>query len=221
MTKRTPGPDPFNNPFSKVKLADEKKPEPGKKPPPPPPPRKEKPPALDAEAALFLEAMGEVVPVKADHKRAPVADAAPRPDPVKVLNEDSESLAQLAELVAGDGPFELDGAEGRVPGFDAQVMKRLRTGGFPVHARLDLHGMTRDKGQGALEAFVAQARRDGQRCVLVITGRGLNSEDQISVLRESLPQWLTRGRLGRQVLAFCPARPADGGPGAAYVLLRR
>ena len=51
MTKRTPGPDPFNNPFAKVKLAEPKKAEPNK-PAPPPPPRKEKPVALDAEAAL-------------------------------------------------------------------------------------------------------------------------------------------------------------------------
>ncbi len=219
MTKRTPGPDPFNNPFAKVKLAEPKKAEPSK-PAPPPPPRKEKPVAVDAEAALFLEAMGEVVQPKDDRKRAPAAETV-RVDPVKVAQEESESLAQLAELVSGDGPFELTESEGKVPGFDPQVMRRLRTGGFRIQGTLDLHGLTRDKAQAAVDPFITQARRDGHRCVLVITGKGLNSEAQIPVLRTALQQWLTRGRLARHVLAFTAAQPADGGTGAVYVLLRR
>jgi DNA-nicking Smr family endonuclease len=41
------------------------------------------------------------------------------------------------------------------------------------------------------------------------------------VLKEALAGWLVDGRFGRQVLAFASARPADGGSGALYVLLRR
>jgi len=41
------------------------------------------------------------------------------------------------------------------------------------------------------------------------------------VLKERLKVWLTRGRIGRGVLAFCTARPSDGGAGAVYVLLRK
>ncbi len=222
MTKRIPGPDPFNNPFSKVKLTEPKKAEPIK--PAAAPPRKEKPVTLDAEAAMFLEAMGEVVPTRDDKKRAPPAQGL-RVDPVKVADEESESLAQLAELVSGDGPFELTDSgpfiEGKVPGFDPQVMKRLRTGGFRIQGTLDFHGLTRDKAQAALEPFITSARREGHRCVLVITGKGLNSEDQIPVLRTSVQQWLTRGRIARHVLAFCSAQAGDGGAGALYVLLRR
>ncbi len=222
MTKRTPGPDPFNNPFSKVKLAERKQAEPSK--PTAPPPRKEKPVANDVEAAMFLEAMGEVVPTRADKKHL-AKDPQTRPDLVKVAEEESESLAALAELVSSDGPFELTDSgqliEGKVPGFDAQVMKRLRTGGFRIQRTIDLHGLTRDQAQGALEAFVGLARKDLLRCVLVITGKGLNSLDQLPVLKAGVQLWLTRGRLGRQVLAFCSAQPADGGSGAVYVLLRR
>ena len=173
---------------------------------------------------IIFEAMGEVVVTRADKKRAPPSEGL-RVDPVKVSQEESESLAQLAELVAGDGPFELSDSgeqiEGKVPGFDPQVMKRLRTGGFRIEGTLDLHGLTRDKAQAALEPFIVQARKDGRRCVLVITGKGLNSEDQIPVLRTSLQQWLTRGRLARHVLAFCSAQASDGGSGAVCVLLRR
>ncbi len=222
MTKRTPGPDPFNNPFSKVKLGAEKKPEPNKPAPPPPPQqrKKEKPIAFDAEAAMFLEAMGEVVPKQQDRKRAEATPSV-RVDPLAVAQEDAESMAQLAELVSGDGPLEVNEHAGAVPGFDPQVIRRLRTGGFKIQGTLDLHGLTRDRALHAVDPFIVQSRRDGKRCVLVITGKGLNSEDQVPVLRNELAGWLSRGKLARYVLAFCPAQPADGGSGAVYVLLRR
>jgi DNA-nicking Smr family endonuclease len=57
--------------------------------------------------------------------------------------------------------------------------------------------------------------------VLIIHGRGHNSREGIPVLKERLQVWLTRGRIGRHVLAFATARPQDGGAGAVYVLLRR
>jgi DNA-nicking Smr family endonuclease len=57
--------------------------------------------------------------------------------------------------------------------------------------------------------------------VLVVHGRGLHSKDQIPILKESVQAWLSQGRLAKGVLAFSSARPADGGVGAVYVLLRR
>jgi DNA-nicking Smr family endonuclease len=64
------------------------------------------------------------------------------------------------------------------------------------------------------------SRALGMRCVLVVHGRGLNSENKICVLKENLPVWLSTGSLKRVVLAFCTARPYDGGTGAVYVMLR-
>jgi DNA-nicking Smr family endonuclease len=56
--------------------------------------------------------------------------------------------------------------------------------------------------------------------VLIVHGRGLGSKDNVPVLKEKLTAWLTRGAIGRHVLAFTSARPWDGGTGAVYVLLR-
>ena len=81
--------------------------------------------------------------------------------------------------------------------------------------------MTRDEAQVAVSGFIEKSRLDGKRCVLIIHGRGLNSKDQIPVLKERVRTWLARGRISRQVLAFASARPCDGGTGALYVLLRR
>lgn len=223
MTKKKD--QPFNNPFGNVKLP--KKPEapPAKAAPPAPPPRsKEKPRALDAEAALFLEAVGEVEPVRVTKSRVGPPPP-PSADQVRLPNEEAESLARLAELVSADGEFDIadstEFVEAAVRGFDERVMRKLRAGEFQSQAQLDLHGLTRDEAKQALERFVEKARIAGHRCVLVVTGRGLHSQDELPVLKQGAQQWLTRGRTARQVLAFCSARPKDGGAGALYVLLRR
>jgi len=140
-------------------------------------------------------------------------------------DEDAEELAQLAELVAGDAPFDLSDSdefiEGLLPSLDPRIVRKLKKGEVAVQGHVDLHGLTREEARGALEKFLLAARQSQKRCVLVVHGRGLHSKDQIPVLKTSVQLWLTRGRMARWVLAFTTARPHDGGAGAVYVLLRR
>lgn len=216
---------PFNNPFGNVKL-ETSKPASSAAPAPkaPPPQSKKSRTSDDEDAALFLESVGAVakVPVKATRVGPPEPPSA---GSLRIPNEEAESLARLAELVSGDGPFDLsdseESIEGCVQGFDQRVMRQLRRGEFPPKATVDLHGLTREEARPKLEAFVNEARIAGHRCVLVVTGRGLHSEHSIPVLKQSVQAWLTRGRPAKQVLGFCSARPQDGGTGAVYVLLRR
>jgi DNA-nicking Smr family endonuclease len=81
--------------------------------------------------------------------------------------------------------------------------------------------MTAEEARVAVDRFLSGAHRAGQRCVLIVHGRGLNSKDQIPVLKHRLTTWLVRGAWARLVLAFTSARACDGGAGALYVLLRR
>ncbi len=221
MTKKKE--TPFNNPFGGIKL---KQPEPEKKaaPPPPPKPVAKKQAPLDEESALFLEAIGEVAPVRTVKARVGPPEP-PSAAQLRLPNEEAESLARLAELVSDQAEFDLSDSdefiEGAVRGFDANVMRKLRTGDFTVQAHLDLHGLTRDDAKLAVEGFINKSRIAGHRCVLIVTGRGLNSADQVPVLKAGVQQWLSRGRPAKQVLGFCSARPKDGGTGAVYVLLRR
>lgn len=221
---------PFNNPFGelqqKLKKDGTAKPKATASPPPraqfKPPPSKGKASIEEDEAALFLESVGEVAPVRA----GPPVSAPPPPkiDPTRRLNEDAEVLTQLSELVAGDAPFEVVDSnqylEGAISSLDPRLLGRLRKGEPAFQARLDLHGLTREQAKLATERFIADARHRRLRCVLIVHGRGLHSEDQVPVLKGSVQAWLTRGRLARQVLAFTSARPQDGGVGAVYVLLR-
>ncbi|MGV3619188.1 MAG: Smr/MutS family protein [Archangium sp.] len=216
---------PFNNPFAGVKLKQQEAP---KKPlaaaAPAPPPKQKKEVPLDAESRLFLEAVGAVEKVKETKTRV-----GPPPPPsaeqLRIPTEEAESLAALAELISGTGDFDLADSdefiEGAVQGFDERVMRKLRAGDFSTQAHIDLHGLTKDDAKEALEAFIQKSRTAGHRCVLVVTGRGIHSKDQVPVIKQGVQQWLTRGRMAKAVLAFCTSKPKDGGAGAVYVLLRR
>jgi DNA-nicking Smr family endonuclease len=151
---------------------------------------------------------------------APSTETVRRP-----VDEDAEALAVLSDLVTGNGDFDISDSseyvEGAVVGLDPRILRRLRRGEFAYQAILDLHGMSAAAARIEVERFVVGAGAEGHRAVLIVHGRGRNSKDNVPVLKERLKSWLARGRIGRGILAFTSARPADGGAGALYVLLRR
>ncbi|HLV60426.1 MAG TPA: Smr/MutS family protein [Fredinandcohnia sp.] len=213
--------EPFNNPFRHLRLPEA----PARTPPAPPPAAAPAPkPPPDDEAHLFLRAVGDVKPLRRGPDRVAAGPKRPAVVP-RILDEEEEALAELCELVAGNAPFDIADSdefiEGAVASLDRRILRRLRAGEYAIQGILDLHGLTRTEAREALIRFVEKSRGEGKRCVLVIHGRGLHSKDQIPVLKEGVQQWLTRGRLSGQVLAFATARPHDGGAGAVYVLLRR
>ncbi len=188
----------------------------------------EKPPAdsrLEEEEKVFLEAMEGVEPLASPHKRVtplPKVDARPaHPAP----DDELEAMTHLSELVSGSAELDINYSdeyiEGSVQGFSPKLMKRLKRGRFPIQDYIDLHGLTKQDAQEKVRGFVLQSYHSGLRCILVVHGRGLNSENHIPVLKERLPLWLTRGPARKIVLAFSTAKPYDGGTGAVYVLLRK
>ena len=123
-------------------------------------------------------------------------------------------------------PFEVervgDAVAGRAADVSAEVLRALRRGDHRPEARLDLHGQTREEALRAVERFVLRSRADGHRAVLVIHGRGQNSEAGEPVLRPALHEWLASAAAARAgVMAFAPAPARAGGTGATVVLLRR
>lgn len=65
--------------------------------------------------------------------------------------------------------------------------------------------------------FLHICRLRNLRCIRIIHGKGLSSKNREPVLKLRLKNWLAQRD---QVLAFCQARPANGGSGAALVLLK-
>jgi len=207
-------------------------------PPSPPAPRAPAKPVVEAgrraagppaaepgsdDASSFAAAMADVRPLRSDTR---VDAPAPAASMVRtVVDEDAEALAELSELVTGTGHFDISDSteyvEGAVVGLDPRILRRLRRGEFAYQAMIDLHGMSAAAARVEVERFITSALAAGHREVLIVHGRGHNSKDNVPVLKERLKSWLARGRIGRSILAFTSARPADGGAGALYVLLRR
>jgi DNA-nicking Smr family endonuclease len=211
---------PFHAPFAKLK---DRLSRPEAKRPPPAPPPPPAAPAAPSDGELWASALQGVKPID---RGAGVADPpAPSPASEPFWHPDLDALRALEAIVTGEAPFDLADSdefiEGRVPGLDQAIVRRLRRGEFAVQGHIDLHGMTREEAKVAVDDFLRKSRHAGKRCVLLVHGRGLHSKDQVPILKEALKTWLATARFGRHVLAFATARPADGGAGAIYVLLRR
>ena len=85
-------------------------------------------------------------------------------------------------------------------------------------ARVDLHGFDQDGARARLERFLRQAWADGERAVLIITGKGTLGE---GVLRRYTPEWLAAPALREIVAGVSEAHRKHGGAGALYVALKR
>jgi DNA-nicking Smr family endonuclease len=133
-------------------------------------------------------------------------------------------MRHLDELVHGEIPFDFTDTdeyiEAAVSDLDRRTVRKLRRGEFAIQAFVDLHGLNRDDARRKVAEFLSECHTDRKRCVLIVHGRGMRSKDNIPVLKNALRAWLTRGSIGKKVLAFTSAKPFDGGTGAVYVLLR-
>lgn len=171
----------------------------------------------EEEKRLFRTAVGPVKPVRQD-KVGPDRTQPP-PEPLQTRMDEQQVLRDL--LSEGYDPVDLETGEElhyARPGLQHSLLRRLRRGHFSVGAALDLHGMTVAMARQALSEFLRDARRNGTRCVRIVHGKGKGSRLGQPVLKRKLNLWL---RQRDQVLAFCSARPVDGGTGAVYVLLKR
>ncbi|MSP67388.1 MAG: hypothetical protein EXQ96_04710 [Alphaproteobacteria bacterium] len=174
----------------------------------------------DDDQTLFRRAMREVRPLK---RRRP---AVPKPAPV--ASAPAASAPAVPEAPAPPRPAAPPPAKtkaalppllpGMVAGVDKRTAQRLRRGRMAIDARIDLHGRTEAAAHAALQQFLVRSARAGQRCLLVVTGKGRGGE---GVIRKGVPRWLNEAPLRPLVLSFTPAQVPDGGAGALYVLLRR
>jgi len=203
---------------------------------PPPKPRAAKRPAdvaanAEEDALAFHRLVSGVTPLDTKERgrlaRIP-SEAAPRErtNPQKAAAQEAEEVHEhLRALVEGGTRFEVsdDGrhVEGRRVDVPADWVRKLRRGLLPIDARIDLHGLSAGEARRALEAFLETARTRGERCVLVVHGKGDHSPGGLGVLRGEISAWLSQGTCSVHVAAFASARQEDGGEGAAYVLLRR
>ena len=117
--------------------------------------------------------------------------------------------------------------------FDPRKAKKLGNGRAIIDARLDLHGLRQDEALGHLRHFLRDCSTRGLKTVLVITGKGRETDDAAmpfyeamhryprGVLRRNVPRWLDEPELRELVVSYTTAAQRHGGDGAFYVELRR
>lgn len=134
------------------------------------------------------------------------ASGVDRPAPAAALSDHfAPALPNLAEgwfLRAGHGP---------------DVLKKLKSGKWPVQASLDLHGSTLEDARERLDRFLHACLTHSLRCVLVVHGKGYGSDEGEPVLKAAVRRWLAQLS---DVIAYAESDPAHGGSGALQVLLK-
>lgn len=170
----------------------------------------------DEDAAAFRAAMSGVKrKAAAVHvpPTAPAVSARPR-------QQEADDLEVMKELLLEPDAEALESGDTliyRMPGVQDAVFRKLRRGQYAIQDELDLHGLNRLAARLEVVKFLAHCQDQRRRCVRIIHGKGNGSPNSGPVIKSLLDGWL---RKRNDVLAFCSARPMDGGTGAVYVLLR-
>ncbi|MBR1605928.1 MAG: Smr/MutS family protein [Alphaproteobacteria bacterium] len=126
------------------------------------------------------------------------------------------NIYQLSYLHVGD-----------LSNMDGQTARRMKRCEYKIEATLDLHGKTETQAYDNVFNFIKQAYLQNKRCVLIITGKGLNqnADDDIfsekGKLKERTPVWLNSEQLRPLILGFIHPTQNLGGTGALYILLRK
>lgn len=111
---------------------------------------------------------------------------------------------------------------------DPATRRKVSRGRIDIDSRIDLHGMTQNEARSALHHFIHARFSRGDRTLLVITGKGVKTDNDYiaamterGVLRTMLPVWLNEPSLAPMVSGWSVAARGHGGEGAWYVRLRR
>ena len=166
------------------------------------------------DASLFLDALGDVQPLKgcADVHWQPTRNIR-TPARIDMLQLDNFLSTGFLDIVPLSEPLEF-----RREGLQHGVTDKLRSGKYPQLASLNLIRQPVETCRQMLFSFILQAQQDGLRNVLVIHGKGRDDNSHANIVRSYVARWLTEFD---DVQAYCTALPHHGGSGACYVALRK
>ena len=174
-----------------------------------------KPHAARRETLRFRELMQDLEKTDPATRRRPAA-----PAPVLAQSPQNQvyrtnKTQQICKIPALRGQTILETYKS--PGLKDKEMQRLKQGKIFHGRSIDLHGNIVDEALPGLATAIQSSRQKRLRCILVICGKGLHSYGGKAVLKDVVRDWLTTCP---DVLAYCQAKPRDGGSGALYVLLK-
>ena len=90
-----------------------------------------------------------------------------------------------------------------------------------IDAKLDLHGLSVNSAYDKLINFLNTSIDQRYKKLLIITGKGINSPNNTSIIRESFFDWLQTWEMKASILYINYAHQKHGGEGAFYVFLKK
>lgn len=175
------------------------------------------------DRALWQDVAGSIEPLAADlrsGKHDPLPDV-PAPDaPPKVARQKKVTPGNITPKQQKSPPPPVTPRQ-----IDRRSQRKIARGKTPIDSTLDLHGLTQQQAFARLRSHVEYASNAGQRCILVITGKGggqnAGLDARKGILRRNLPDWLAHQALSGLVSGIAPAGRAHGGDGAFYLRLKK
>ena len=95
---------------------------------------------------------------------------------------------------------------------------------------IDLHGYTLEEANKSIENFITKSYEDGINKLIVVTGKGLHSQNEkdpyvsknLSILKYSVPEFISNNQsLMKIIHEMQDAKIEDGGGGAFYIFLKK
>ena len=114
----------------------------------------------------------------------------------------------------------------KLPNKDSKIIKKKRF----KKKLIDLHGYTLDEANKTIESFIKQAFSENINKLVVVTGKGLHSENEkdpyiskdLSILKYSVPEFISNNQsLNELIHEITDAKIEDGGSGAFYIFLKK
>ena len=95
---------------------------------------------------------------------------------------------------------------------------------------IDLHGYSLGEANSKVESLINESFKNGVRKLLIITGKGLHSQNEknpyvsknLGILRFSVPDYIKKNsELMGKIINISDAEMEDGGSGAFYIFLKK
>ncbi len=105
-----------------------------------------------------------------------------------------------------------------------KIKKRINSRTF------DFHGYSLDQANKKIEEIISEAYKDGVCKLIIVTGKGLHSENSkdpyksidLGILKNSLPEFIkNNNNLLKMINSIGDANIEDGGSGAFYIFLKK
>ena len=114
----------------------------------------------------------------------------------------------------------------RLPNKDNKFQKKIS---LKIKS-IDLHGYTLEEANRSIESFITKSYEDGINKLIVVTGKGLHSQNEkdpyvsknLSILKYSVPEFISNNQnLMKIIHEMQDAKTEDGGAGAFYIFLKK